>query len=99
MRLGGPVWHASVAGPALASSVRRRLALQALKGVGLESMQWEDDRPMAYHVRRRLTEAEAVLTGPVCDLRGKEEGVERFERIRNLLPAAVRQFAKEELLS
>ncbi len=61
-------------------------------------MQWEEDRPMAYHVRRRLTEAEALLTGPVRDLRGSAEGRQRFERIAGALPTPLRQFAMEELL-
>lgn len=91
------MWHASVAGHALASAVRRRLALQALRGVGLEVLQWEDDRPTAYHIRRRLTETEQLLTGDVCDLRGKAEGLERFERIKTAIPLMMQQFALEEL--
>lgn len=91
------MWHASVAGHALASAVIRRLALQALRGVGLEARQWEDDRPGAYHVRRRLTETEQLLTGDVCDLRGKSEGWERFERIKTAVPPMVHQLAMEEL--
>jgi hypothetical protein len=92
------VWHASVAGSAhLASIVKRRLALQALKGVGLEAVQWEEDRPMAYHIRRRLTDAESVLVGGVCDLRGSAEGWKRFERIKPLVPEIVHRMAIEEL--
>ena len=91
------MWHASVAGPALASAVRRRLALETLKGVGLDTAQWEDDRPTAYHIRRRLTDAEAERVGGVCDLRGTVEGWARFERIKAYLPSVVHQIAQEEL--
>jgi hypothetical protein len=77
--------------------VRRRLALQALKGVG-GMLQWEEDRPMAYHIRRRLTDAEAQITGPVRDLRRSAEGQERFERVRASLPAQVVELAMEEIL-
>lgn len=92
------MWHASVAGHALASSVRRRFALQALRGVGLEAIQWEEDRPTAYHVRRRLTDAEAARVGGVCDLRGTAESWQRFERIARLLPLIAQRLAQEELL-
>ena len=91
------MWHASVAGHALASKVRRRLAIQALQGVGNAAIQWEEDRPTAYHVRRRLTDEEALRTGGVCDLRGSAEAWERFERIKTRLPLVVHQVAREEL--
>lgn len=91
------MWHASVAGHALASAVRRRLALQALHGVGLETAQWEEERSIAYHVRRRLTDTEAVLVGAVRDLRKSVEGYERFERIKAELPIVVHRLALEEL--
>ena len=60
-------------------------------------LQWEHDRPTAYHVRRRLTDEEALRVGGVCDLRGSAESWERFERIKPHLPAAVHRLAKEEL--
>lgn len=52
---------------------------------------------MAYHVRRRLTDAEAVQVGGVCDLRGSAEGWKRFERIKPLVPEIVHRMAIEEL--
>lgn len=46
----------------------QRVALEALRGVGVATMQWEEDRPMAYHIRRRLTPGEQATVGDVCDL-------------------------------
>jgi hypothetical protein len=91
------VWHASVAGPDLSSSTRRRLAFKALRGVGDPAAQWEERRPVAHHVRRRLRAEEAVDVGPVRDLRGTAEGRARFEALRLELPAAVWRIALEEL--
>lgn len=50
------------------------MAMKALRGVGSESLgQWHEDGPGAYHVRRRLTDQEALRTGPAKDLRGTVE--------------------------
>lgn len=65
--------------------------------MGVISLQWESDRPQAYHVRRRLTEAEAMHTGAVCDLRGTAQGWARFERIKTSLPWQVMDIAVAEL--
>jgi hypothetical protein len=94
---GGPVWHASVAGPALADRVKRMLALKSLRGVGQEALQWEEGGRIAYHVRRRLTPAEAAMVGEVRDLRGTDEGQQRFERIKPVLPPPALYMALEEL--
>jgi hypothetical protein len=79
--------------------VKRRFALAALRGIGLEALQWEDDRPAAYHIRRRLTDLEAVPVGGVCDLRGSIEGWARFDRLKTSLPLAVQRVALQELES
>ena len=94
---GGPVWHASIGGPGLSARARRRLAHKALAGVGDLAHQWEEDRPMAYHVRRRLTPEEAQRTGPVVDLRSTEEGRARYERMLPELPPTVWRMATEEV--
>ena len=97
MKLGGPVWHASVGGQ-LAPGVRRRLVLEALRGVGVQELQWEDDRPTAYHIRRRLTPEEQALVGDVRDLRGQPEAKERLVNARlHGLPRAAEMLAIEEL--
>lgn len=81
----------------MAPRIRRRLALKALSSVGDPTAQWEEDRPLAFHVRRRLTQAEQAITGPVRDLRGTAEGRERWEAQRAVLPLAVYDMAMEEL--
>jgi hypothetical protein len=90
------VWHASVGG-ACAPNVRRRLAFEALRGVGLMTLQWEQNRSEAYHVRRRLTPEEQTLVGEAVDIRGTAEARERVQRALSLLPAAVIEFAYEEI--
>lgn len=100
MNLGGPVWHASVGGE-FAPGVRRRLAIAALAGVGDAALgEWHDDRARAYHVRRRLSAAEAArfVPGGVRDLRGTAEAVSRLEAaIANGLPQAAAEFAAAEI--
>jgi hypothetical protein len=99
MDFGGPVWHASTAGTASAKE-RRRLALSALAGVGAPQLgQWVQERPLAYHVRRRLTPAEQAIVGDVVDLRGTTEAVMRFERMREVVPASLLRCASSELTS
>lgn len=91
------MWHASVASMGIKNHDRRRLALRALDGVGIVTKQWEDDRPAAYHVRRRLTPHEQLLVGDVCDLRGLPEALTRFEAMRHVLPAFGLTLAQEEI--
>jgi len=91
------VWHASVAGPGLSPRGRRRLALHALRGVGDPAAQWEETRPIATHVRRRVTPAEALEVGAVRDLRGTAEGHARWDAIRHELAPAVYALAAAEL--
>ena len=76
----GPVWHASAAkvGKHLPSKQLRILALNALKGVGdPDRGEWEEWTGVAYHIRRRLTEAEEATTGPAKDIRGTMEAFNR----------------------
>jgi hypothetical protein len=92
------VWHASVSAPiGVSGRVRRRLARKALAGVGDRAHEWEEDRPIAQHLRRRLTPAEAATIAPVADLRGTEEGWARLARVRVYLPTEVWSLALEEL--
>lgn len=95
MGLGGPVWHASVAGK-FAAKVRRRLALEVLQGVGVPELQWEQDRSVAYHIRRRLTPEEQQSVGEVKDLRGTFEGGMRYREALKVLPPELRWVAENE---
>jgi len=59
-----------------------------LRGVGDAALgEWDERGEMAYHVRRRLTEAEASRIGPVVDVRGTPDAQRRFERVQRYLPA------------
>jgi hypothetical protein len=63
----------------------------------MTELQWEQDRPGAYHVRRRLTPEEQVLVGEAIDIRGTAEARERVERALPLLPPPVVAMAYEEI--
>lgn len=73
----------------------RRLALRVLDGVGDARLgQWEEQHG-AYHVRRRLTDREALLVGPVEDVRGTDEAKRRAA----LIPAQMLAHAPAEVLA
>lgn len=59
--------------------------------------EWEERGRKAYHIRRRLSVAEAAVVGAVCDLRGTAEGALRFERIKSQLSYPALLMAAEEL--
>ncbi len=73
------------------------LARKALEGVGDPAHEWHEWTGYAYHVRRRLTLEEQVLTGPPIDLRGTVEAQARLEVARPHLPPAALELAAEEL--
>ena len=99
MALGGPVWHASVGGGEFAPHVLRHLAYDALAGVGDARLgQWEDDRPIAFHLRRRLSAEEEKLVGPVLDVRGTDEARLRLRQAMEDLPSLAHRFALAEVL-
>lgn len=86
---GGPVWHASAAPTRwpLSEGLLRALAQLALEGVGDALLgEWHEWSGRAYHLRRRLTEAEAELIGAVVDVRGTPEGAKRLARIERFMP-------------
>lgn len=80
------MWHASVAparGAQYGNDTLRKIAIQALAGVGdAAAGEWEEIGAVAFHLRRRLTEAEALLVGPVIDVRGTRDGQHRCARIQ-----------------
>lgn len=49
--------------------------------------EWEEWTGRAYHVRCRLTAAEAEPIGPVVDIRGTWEATKRVNRVARYLPA------------
>lgn len=60
--------------------------MAALAGVGdPKAGQWSEWTGKAFHLRRRLTSNEEKMTGPVIDIRGTTEAM---ERVRNLSPMA-----------
>jgi hypothetical protein len=66
----------------------KSFALDLLSGVGDESLgQWETWTGKAFHLRRRLTESETLVTGPVTDVRDTPEAERRLREVRHLLPA------------
>jgi hypothetical protein len=84
------VWHASVG--RASPDICRTAALIALLGVGNPMLgQWEENGFLkggrAYHVRRRLSEEEARLVGPVKDIRGTPEYYLRLRKVAHRLPS------------
>jgi hypothetical protein len=74
----------------------RRLALRHLAGVGDRSAEWVEYHGSAYHLRRRLTEAEQEVVGEVRDCRGTDEWQVRLDRMRDKLPPPALKLAEEE---
>jgi hypothetical protein len=65
MNLGGPVWHASVAG-SLIKAVLWQEAERQLAGAGDASLgEWREPGDVAVHLRRRLSEREQRAVGPL----------------------------------
>ena len=80
------MWHASVSFFRPQSERVCRAALQkALKGVGIDSLQWiEEGNRGIWHCRRRMTPAEQELVGAPVDIRGTPEHKVRAERMARL---------------
>ena len=85
------MWHASVAG----STDPGILELQAeveLFGVGnAELGEWRIWSGYAFHIRRRLTSEEAMLVGPVVDVRRTSEARRRLAVVSRFLPTGYRE--------
>jgi hypothetical protein len=97
MNLGGPVWHASVAG-SIIKAVLEREALHQLEGAGDTSLgEWREPGEKAFHVRRRLTGREQRAVGPVLDIRGSDEARMRASRLGPLLRLAPPEILAEEI--
>lgn len=74
------------------------MARDVLFGYGDASAgEWVEDRPRAFHLRRRLTSAEQRHVGDALDCRNSEEGRMRYEAIKTFLPEAALPMVLEEL--
>ena len=71
----------------------RQQALKLLEGVGDPMRgQWVEYGDRAYHLRRRLSEREALRVGPVVDVRGTPEQELRWRAIRKHLPVGYENY-------
>lgn len=94
------MWHVSIAptGIVLPQDVLRTYAFEALAGVGAALLgQWEEFTGYAFtgyafHLRRRLTEAEQTAVGDVVDIRGTPEQEKRWRAVRRYLPTGYKNF-------
>lgn len=85
---GGPVWHASVhpIRGEVSEEDAEAAALRVLEGVGDPGRgQWIGSSEVAVHVRRRLTEEEEAITGPMKDLRDTPAGELRVSLMEPVL--------------
>lgn len=97
MNLGGPVWHASVAG-SLLKAVLWQEAERQLEGVGDASLgEWRETGAKAVHIRRRLSEREQRAVGPVMDIRRSGEARMRAARLGARLSMAPPEVLAEEI--
>lgn len=90
---------APLPGRSLSRRELRKIALLALAPVGDRSFEWEEERPAAFHLRRRLTEDEQAAVGEAVDCRGTADALQRLELMRPFLGRAGMRFALEELAS
>jgi hypothetical protein len=82
----------------ITARVAEKLARLALEGVGDARLgEWVEHRRIAVHVRRRLTLDEALVTGPVVDVRGTPEARQRYDAAATYLSPAMLELAAEEL--
>ena len=93
------MWHASVATYALDKALARELAMRALSGVGDSSLgEWHQDRPIAYHIRRRLSGQECIAGGKLVmrDIRGTDEERKRLVVVYREAPQLKAVFERSE---
>ena len=97
MNLGGPVWHASVAG-SLIKAVLWKEAERQLAGIGDALLgEWRETGAKAVHLRRRLSEREQRTVGPVIDVRGSDEAKMRAARLGARLAMVPAEVLAEEI--
>jgi hypothetical protein len=58
------------------------MAREELEGVGDPSLgEWEEVTPVAYHLRRRISEKEQKKIGEAIDIRGTDEEKKRLREL------------------
>jgi hypothetical protein len=76
----------------------RRAAIEQLVGVGDESLgEWEEFTGKAFHLRRRLSTSEELLTGPAIDVRGTDEALSRAAIVMKQCPFVPKEMIYEEI--
>lgn len=80
------------------NSEKKLIAYRTLEGLGDDSLgEWEETGAY-FHLRRRLSDQEAELVGPVMDVRGTPEAARRVWAVRKwLLMVGMEDFAAEEI--
>lgn len=74
------------------------MAREILEGFGDALLgEWTESRPIAFHLRRRLSIAEQNNIGEARDCRNTAEGQRRFEKIAEALHPMAVKLALEEL--
>jgi hypothetical protein len=74
------------------------MAYEMLDGFGDGTLgEWTEDRPKAFHLRRRLNAQEEKRVGPAVDCRTTKEGQERYEAIKGILPPQTLYLVREEV--
>jgi hypothetical protein len=75
------------------------LACDVLDGVGDATLgEWREIGTIAVHLRRRLSEVEALRVGPVRDVRHTWEHTKRVNAVRRYLPEPLRRMPDSALL-
>lgn len=95
------MWHVSAAWQRifLPESELATIARDLLAGYGDADLgEWAEKGTTAFHLRRRLSDAEAELVGPVVDVRGTDEASRRIWAVRKwVIAAGMQDYAAEEL--
>lgn len=98
------MWHCSVASPRMvlskrtASGALREMAYEMLDGFGCASAgEWTEDRPRAFHLRRRLSAEEQTRVGEAIDCRTTVEAQQRYDAMKPMLPTPELYLVSEEV--
>lgn len=74
------------------------MAYELLDGYGEADLgEWFEDRPKAFHLRRRLNAKEQAVVGEALDIRNDPGAFVRWVRIREYIPWQFWEMAYEEV--
>lgn len=74
------------------------MAREILEGFGDNVLgEWTESRPIAFHLRRRLSMDEQQRVGEAIDCRNTDEGLQRLKKVETHIPPQAMQLALEEL--